>query len=286
MSRSPVPPPPDAAAAQPAGQPTLDASQHGNGGSAPSSVRAQLLVTEHWSLLATRSTAQSELLSRITTFLMLVSASIVGLALLGQATRFGGRFLTFALVLLGLVVMVGTLTQLRVVNASNEDLAQVVGMNRLRAAYLELDPGIQRYLVTSAHDDDRGIWQTYSPLMGPTLTQPLASSVAFILLVNSGLSGVFAALVADSLDAPGPLVGVVAVACGLAFLGSSLTLVGRQYRRMQRRYVARFPTPDSSLDSQVAAPGVAARPTDASTWMPGGLEGRRHAPPDLHVGSK
>jgi hypothetical protein len=181
VSRSPVPPPPAGASRQPAGQPASDASQHGNGDSAPSSVRAQLLATEHWSLLATRSTAQSEVLSRITTFLMLVSASIVSLALIGQATRFGGRFTTFALLLLG-----------------------------------------------------------------PNPTQPLASSWAFIVLVNSGLSGVFAGLVAVALDAPGPLVGVVAAACGLAFLGISLTLGVRQYQRMQRRYVALFPTPDGS----------------------------------------
>ena len=116
---------------------------------------------------------------------MLVSASIVGLALLGQATRFRGRFLTFALVLLGMVVMIGTLTQIRVVNASNEDLAYVIGMNRLRAAYLELDPDIEQYLVASAHDDDRGVWQTYNPLMGPNPTPPLATSAAFIVLVNS-----------------------------------------------------------------------------------------------------
>jgi hypothetical protein len=82
--------------------------------------------------------------------------------------------------------------------------------------------------------------------MGPNATQPLASSAAFIVLVNSGLSGGLAGLVAVALDAPGPLVGVVAAACGLAFLGISLTLAGRQYRRMQRRYVALFPTPDSS----------------------------------------
>ena len=246
MSRSPAPPPPAGASAPSTGQPTSDPSQPWAGSSPPPNVRAQLLATEHWSLLATRSTTQSEVLSRITTFLMLVSASIVGLALLGQATRFGGRFLTFALVLLGMVVMIGTLTQIRVVNASNEDLAYVIGMNRLRAAYLELDPGIERYLVTSAHDDDRGIWQTYNPLMGPNPTPALASSAAFILLVNSGLSGVFAALVAVALDAPGPLVGVVAAACGLAFLGISLTLVLRQYQRMQRRHVALFPTPDSS----------------------------------------
>ena len=249
MSRSPMPPPPTGAAAQSTGRATSDRSQQGTDGTL-SGVRAQLLATEHWSLLATRSTTQSELLSRITTFLMLVSASIVGLALMGQATRFGGRFLPFALVLLGLVVMIGTLTQLRVVNASNEDLAQVIGMNRLRAAYLELDPAIGRYLVTSAHDDNRGIWQTYNPLMSPNPTPPLASSAAFILLVNSGLSGVLAALVAVALGASGRLVGAVAAACGLAFLGLSLTLVMRQYRRTQRRYVALFPTPDSSRSPQ------------------------------------
>jgi hypothetical protein len=43
---------------------------------------------------------------------------------------------------------------------------------------------------------------------------------------------------------------VVAAACGLAFLGTSLTLVLRQYRRMQRRHVALFPTPDSSRSTR------------------------------------
>ena len=98
---------------------------------------------------------------------MLVSASIVSLALIGQVTGFDRRFITFALVLLGMVIMVGTLTQTRLGNAAVEDRGHVIGMNRLRAAYLELDPGIERYLVTSAHDDGNGIWQTYNHLMGP-----------------------------------------------------------------------------------------------------------------------
>jgi hypothetical protein len=241
VSRSPVPPPPDAAAAQPAGQPTPDASQHGNG-SAPSSVRAQLLATEHWSLLATRSTTQSEVLSRITTFLMLVSASIVSLALIGQVTRFDQRFITFALVLLGMVVLVGTLTQMRVGNANIEDLAHVIGMNRLRAAYVELDPGIERYLVTSAHDDDNGLWQSYNHLEDPKpVLQPLASSGMFIAFVNAGLTGVFAGLVAVALDAPGLVVGTAAAACGLSFLGISFIQGIRRWRHIRQRYVALFP---------------------------------------------
>jgi hypothetical protein len=72
---------------------------------------------------------------------MLVSASILSLALIGQATRFDRRFLTFALVLVGVVILVGLPTQVRLGNAAVEDRAHVIGMNRLRAAYLELDPG-------------------------------------------------------------------------------------------------------------------------------------------------
>ena len=173
---------------------------------------------------------------------MLVSASIVSLALIGQITRFDRRFITFALVLLGMVVLVGTLTQLRVGNANIEDLAHVIGMNRLRAAYVELDPGIERYLVTSAHDDDNGLWQTYNHLEDPKpVLQPLASSGMFIAFVNAALTGVFAALVAVALDAPGPLVATVAAACGLSFLGISFIQGIRRWRHIQQRYASLFP---------------------------------------------
>ena len=77
------------------------------------SVRAQLLATEHRSLLASRSTTQNELLVRIAIFLTLVSASVVSLALVGQATDFDGRFDLFTLVLFSILLLVGTLTLLR-----------------------------------------------------------------------------------------------------------------------------------------------------------------------------
>jgi hypothetical protein len=255
--RSPVPRPPAGASAQSVGPSTSEASHQGTA-SAPPSVRAQLLATEHWSLLASRGTTQSEVLSRITTFLMLVSASIVSLALIGQVTGFDRRFITFALVLLGAVLMVGALTQVRLHNAAFEDLAHVIGMNRLRAAYLDLDPGIERYLVTSAHDDDNGISQTYNHLIGPNpIWQRFASSTAFIMLVNAGLSGVFAAFVAVAFAAPGPVVGTVGVACGLAFLGSSAALDVRRVQRMKDRYVPLFPASDTTGigrgDSQAVA---------------------------------
>ena len=209
----------------------------------PLAVRAQLLATEHWSLLATRSTTQSEVLSRITTFLMLVSSSIVGLALVGQFTRFDGRFITFALVLLGLLVVIGTLTQMRVGNASVEDLAHVIGMNRLRAGYVEIDPGIERFLVTGAHDDSKSVWQTYNSLVGPhQMSNWLASSGTFITFVTSALAGSFAALVAIAFSASGPVVGVVGAGVGLAYPVTILLLGMQRYRRIMQRSVL-FPAP-------------------------------------------
>jgi hypothetical protein len=112
--------------------------------------------------------------------------------------------------------------------------------------------------VTSAHDDDNGIWQTYNHLIGPNaIWQRFASSTAFIMFVNAGLSGVFAAFVAAAFAAPGPVVGTVGVACGLAFLGSSAALDVRRVQRMSLRYVPLFPASDTTGtgrgDSQAVA---------------------------------
>jgi hypothetical protein len=208
------------------------------------SVRAQLLATEHWSLLASRSTTQNELLVRIAIFLTLVSASIVGLALIGQATDFDGRFDVFAIVLFSILLVVGTLTLLRVSNGSEEDLAYVIGMNRLRAAYAELDAGIDRYFVASKHDDERGISQTYAYFThGSDLVQPLASSMMFILVVDAVVAGTLAGLIANAADGPGVVIAVASALAGAGYFVFWSWRFLRRYWAWQREYSALFPHP-------------------------------------------
>jgi len=210
------------------------------------SIRAQLLATEHWSLLASRSTTQNELLVRIAIFLTLVSASVVSLALVGQATDFDGRFDLFTIVLFSIVLLVGTLTYLRVSNAGEEDLAYVIGMNRLRAAYNELDPGIDRYFVASRHDDDQGIGQTYAYFPhGSDLIQPLASSMMFILVVDSVAAGVLAGLVANAADGPGAVVAIASALASIAYFTAGSLHFLRRYQTFQREYAPLFPHPKS-----------------------------------------
>src|SRR5262245_40792197 len=76
---------------------------------------AQILATEHWSLLATRSLIWNEALSRAAVFLTVLSASIIALAFLADATGFGPQTRTLALVLLPVVFFLGVAAYARLV---------------------------------------------------------------------------------------------------------------------------------------------------------------------------
>lgn len=65
-----------------------------------------LLAAEHWSLLAARSLIWSEAQSRATVFLAVLSASVISLALLADATGFGTQATTLAPMLLPVVFLV------------------------------------------------------------------------------------------------------------------------------------------------------------------------------------
>src|SRR4030088_89570 len=82
------------------------------GGASPS-MRLQILSTEHWSLLASRSLAWNESFSRAGMFLTTLSGAIVALGLVGGATGFGEAFTLFALVILPVALFIGVATVMR-----------------------------------------------------------------------------------------------------------------------------------------------------------------------------
>ena len=189
----------------------------------PASVRAQILATEHWGLLAVRSQTWNEVLGRISAQLMFISASLVFLALLGQSVGYTDTFRLLAIVLGLTLFLTGSLTATRVHNASQEDFLFVKGMNRLRAAYVDIDPGLERYLITGTTDDLTGVTQTY--MMGPVrnVTHVAASSGIFIISINTIVaSGVTAFVLWPSSDwaaAVGGLTVGVAHFTGWVYLG-------------------------------------------------------------------
>lgn len=190
--------------------------------------RAQLLATEHWSLLASRSSTQSEVLTRIQMFLTFVSAGLVSLALVGQATDFSGTFSTFAIALLTVMLLVGVLTQVRVLNAGVDDAMYLLAMNRLRAAYIDLEPTIEPYLMSSSHDDLSGLSRSYYFLgRRSDLSQLAGSSMIFSIVVNAVVCGLLGAAVANlGVESSGVLV-TVGCLTAVAFVVISL-LLGRR----------------------------------------------------------
>lgn len=205
--------------------------------------RAQLLATEHWGLLAARSTAQSEVLTRITIFLTLVSAGLVTIGLLGQATDFRGWFGPASLAILAFLALIGFMTQIRVMNVSEEDMMYVVAMNRIRGAYVDIDPQLAEIFLASAHDDEAGMKRTYSFLRIRGASVLLGSSVLLLIVVNACVLGLLAGSVVVSVGGEFWLATVSGVIAGLLFALAFVLFGGYGYRWAWSHHVPRRRTP-------------------------------------------
>jgi hypothetical protein len=184
-------------------------------------------------------------MSRANVFLTVLSASIIALALLADATGFGAHTTTLALVLLPVVFLLGLAAYARLVQINTEEFQLVLAMNRLRRAYLELEPGLERYLTTGHHDDERGVIATYM-LERPTRrwlwVHFLVNTPTIVATVDAALAAAVVVLLLQVAEAP----RAVAVAGGVvAFLAVWGVLFRLQLYTLRplRGITPRFPTP-------------------------------------------
>lgn len=232
--------------------PSAPTTSISDGSGVTDAVRVQILATEHWNLLATRSMMWNELFSRASMYLTVVSASVVALGFVAQATAFGEGFRMFAFVALPVVLLLGIGTFSRLGAINEYEMWLLVGMNRLRHAYLEIAPELEPYFVTGHTDDMRGIAQSYSagwllesyerrssPI---NLGLLLTSTPHIVAAINSLVGGVLVALIAETLGASVPVSAVVGGVVGLVLLLAQYSLPMRQVARMQRAYRPRFPS--------------------------------------------
>ncbi|WP_349427805.1 hypothetical protein [Microbacterium sp. LWS13-1.2] len=205
--------------------------------------RLQILATEHWGLLAARSTAQSEVLTRISIYLTLVSAGLVTIGLLGQATQFGSWFPVAALAILGFLMVVGLLTLIRVLTVSEEDMMYVLAMNRIRGGYADVDPTAAEYFLASTHDDFVGMGVTYSFLRHRGgFEQVLGSSLIMSGLVTGSVGGMFAGGLCAALGMPTGGAVTVGVVVGLAIVAATAWYGGYRFRGAWQTYTPRRPS--------------------------------------------
>jgi hypothetical protein len=246
IERMPTPP---AASEMP---PATGDSTTGSATVLPVAVKLQILATEHWSLLATRSLTWNESFSRSSMFLSALSGSVVALALVAQASTFGEAFEVFSLVLLPVVFFLGVGTYVRLVQANLEDARWVSGMNRLRHAYLDLAPELDQYFITAHHDDEIGLVTTAaaggrhaaSGTGGPAvILQGLVTTPVTIAVIDSVVGAVLVAMIGTRMGsgmAPSLGLGILAFAVTFA---SMAVYYFRSYRAYRAANEPRFPTP-------------------------------------------
>jgi hypothetical protein len=210
--------------------------------------KLQILATEHWSLLATRTLTYSESLSRVTIFLSILSGVVIALALVAQVSRFGPAFIAIAIPLLSVVVFTGISTIGRLMQLNADDFRWVIGMNRLRRAYMDLHPELEPYFTTGGYDDLPGALQTigYTIGTGRRVGSPLhtlQTLPGMLSVIVASVVGAIGALAALAIGLPS--LGVVLVAAA-AFLIAMvwLTFWGRRrLRRSDASLEPRFPSP-------------------------------------------
>jgi hypothetical protein len=212
------------------------------GDTGPGPHALQILTTEHWSLLSSRSLGYTEAMNRVSIFIAALSGAVVALALVAQATDFGTGFHAFALVLLPVVWFLGFVTIVRLGQVNREDAIWVQGMNRIRHAYLEIAPELEPYFVTSTHDDPQGVLRSAMATHDIPWFQGFVAAPGVVAVLDSVVAGSIVGIAVLAAD------GGTGVSLGLGGAAFIVCLAGfgvvarRSIAASRRMIVVRFPS--------------------------------------------
>ncbi len=211
----------------------------------PVQIRLQILSTEHWSLLASRSLAWNESFSRAGMYLSTLTGAMVALGLIAGVSGFNDAFFAFALVILPVALFVGIGTWLRMGATNYHDAVAVAGMNRIRGAYLQIAPDLEPYFVMGVHDDASGIGITMAVPPGTApLVHLIAGTPTLVMVLNGVVSGAIVALALLYFSfADGGIAVVAPLAVATLVLTLQLRIARRNIRRLQGQMRPMFPTP-------------------------------------------
>lgn len=207
----------------------------------------QILSTEHWSLLASRTLAYNEAFTRGGMFLTFLSMSFVALALLAQGMSFGDQFLTIAAIVLAFDFVVALTTYARIIGANVDDLRAVHGMARIRHGYTQIAPVTIPYFTAATHDDPASISAAYGspPTRGAGLIfYGLSTSGGMIGLITAMVGGVLAGVLALIVRASGDTAVWVGLAGAVVTFVVIVVVTSGRVPRHQERLTVLFPAPE------------------------------------------
>ena len=137
--------------------------------------------------------------------------------------------MAFALVMLPVALFVGLATFTRLDEVNGEDFLWVAGMNRIRHAYLEINPALEPYFITGTTDDPRGMERTFGVHRpGSAVAHWIVTMPGMVAVIDGVLAGLVVGLAVNTVSgmamsasiAGGAVVGVGVTAL-LAFRSRS-----------------------------------------------------------------
>jgi hypothetical protein len=191
------------------------------------------LTTEHFVLQSAASSTIAEAAARSTLYVMALSSALVAM---GFASRSAPVLLSFGLVVLPAVFILGVFTVVRLVDTTLENQQYLTGIARIRGYYKTLAPEAARYLRA-----DTARWPE-APVP-PSLTQGpffamLGTTAAMIAFLNNLVAGaavtlgVIALMGSDRLG----IALVAGVATTAIFMSLFLTYQKRRFEGLQRLF--------------------------------------------------
>lgn len=188
----------------------------------------QALGAEFGMLQSARGATISESSSRSGLYMTTLSSSVVALALVAQASRFGQAFFIFALTVLPVVFFLGITTYYRLLETGVEDVIYARAISKIRDFFSEIEPAESAFFRASGVDQvgltNLGLWRLR--------WQQFLSAAATVAIVNSVVGGVFFALTVAYIAVPPPWVSIGAGAAGALVL--AVLFLTHQWRTWMR----------------------------------------------------
>ena len=197
-------------------------------GSAPAVTFA---TTEHFNLQTARALTVSEANGRASIYLAALASNLIALAFIGQMSRLGVAFYAFALILLPVLAFMGTVTFLRLVQSSIEDIAYAHRIALVRSYYLRVAPELEPYLVVAR--EARPAAPANEERLAAAAWQLTLTAAGMVAVVNSVVVAGCAGLV---LLAAGVHSLAIPIAAGALVGAGAFALHHRHHRRARDSY--------------------------------------------------
>ena len=204
-------------------------------------------TTEHFTLQGARAATIAESTGRASMFLGAVSGGLVALGLVASATGVGTTFISFSIILLTTLAVVGFVTFERVLQCGVEDYGYVRRIARLRSYYFDIAPELTPYILSVPLDERLAVMGIRN-----TRGQRFLTVAGMVAIITSVIAGSAAGLIAGALSDRSLAVGLIGgILVGFATLVLLMRYRGAAWDRAQtaKLFVAEGETQDPSATS-------------------------------------